>query len=263
MYVDFGTAESQKQSLSVQLDTVYHLSADGSYCIKHLPFSAGKKVLLIVTGGTGLLEQNNYRFELKQGNVVLFCPDQDYFYYQTVGGLWNFWWFEFFSDEIVLPVNRLLHMNTDFLLERQCKLCLNLLKQGKSEYAASVLACILVDLAQQLEQMPHENGKKQLLYKAQKLIQDELSTITVAGLASQIGMGERDMRLLFRKEADTSPKQYILSKKTEMACFYLKNTNKSIEEISDLLGFSSQFHFSRVFKDRFGKSPSVWCHREI
>ena len=51
---------------------------------------------------------------------------------------------------------------------------------------------------------------------------------------------------------------FILMKKSEEAARLLAYTDKSLIAISDFLGFSSQSHFSRVFKKYMGKTPSEY-----
>ena len=49
---------------------------------------------------------------------------------------------------------------------------------------------------------------------------------------------------------------FILTKKSEEATRLLAYNDKSLIAISEYLGFSSQSHFSRVFKKYTGKTPS-------
>jgi len=39
---------------------------------------------------------------------------------------------------------------------------------------------------------------------------------------------------------------------------YLKNTNMSIERISEIIGYNSSDHFSRTFKKYYNKSPQQY-----
>ena len=54
------------------------------------------------------------------------------------------------------------------------------------------------------------------------------------------------------------PMAGILTKKSEEAARLLTYTDKSLIAISDYLGFSSQSHFSRVFKKYMGRTPSEY-----
>lgn len=51
--------------------------------------------------------------------------------------------------------------------------------------------------------------------------------------------------------------------KLDYACEYLKTTNLSIKSISELIGYSSQEHFIRVFKKEFKISPTQYRKNNI
>ena len=55
-----------------------------------------------------------------------------------------------------------------------------------------------------------------------------------------------------------SPKEHIISIKTERACDLLKTTDLSVKEISYSLGFSDPLYFSRFFKAETGLSPTEY-----
>ncbi len=258
MFVDFSEVRQKEESLALKIDCVYHLEADASYQVYHKPFLSEKKVLLMVTGGNGFLSMKGKEFELKQGDVLLLCPGENDFFYRTIGERWDFWWFEFYSEDFLWEMDKCFHIKPDFLLGSQCETCITLLKQGKAGYASSALGGVLAELLYRIGRAENRDEKKELFYKAQQMIHQKLPIVTVAQVAAATGTGERELRSLFWEYAGCSPKKYIMCEKLEMACFLLKNTSKSIGEVSEELGFSSQFHFSRVFKECVGNSPSIW-----
>ena len=65
----------------------------------------------------------------------------------------------------------------------------------------------------------------------------------------------------FKKETGMTLTDYILTKKSEEAARLLAFTDKSLIAISDYLGFSSQSHFTRVFKKYIGMTPSEYRSR--
>ena len=54
---------------------------------------------------------------------------------------------------------------------------------------------------------------------------------------------------------------YIRDTRLEYAKIWLVSTEKSIQEISDLLQFCSRNYFSRVFKEKEGMSPQEYRQR--
>lgn len=59
----------------------------------------------------------------------------------------------------------------------------------------------------------------------------------------------------FKKIFNDTPAKWVMKKRLAMASELLKNTNLSIGEITNQCGFENQTHFSRLFKERTGKSP--------
>lgn len=258
MFVEFEVGEKEKENFSVSLKAAYHLQADASYRVEHEPLSQGFCVLLWVREGKGFLRNQKSEYSLKQGDILLFQPEQIPFFYGTEGEIWEFWWFEFLAKNLLLTKERIFSFKQNIFFETQCRNCLDLLKRGRMVLASSMFCGILAEISWQIESVSYIDEKKSLFVKACQLIQRELSTITVKRVAFAIGLGERELRTLFWQYYGQPPKKYIMSAKLDMACFMLKNTNKTIGEISDSIGFSSQFHFSRVFRETMGITPNCW-----
>lgn len=61
----------------------------------------------------------------------------------------------------------------------------------------------------------------------------------------------------FQRIYNTSPHQWLLTKRLEYARHLIENTGMKISDACYDSGFESVAHFSRVFKNRFGVLPSV------
>ena len=74
-------------------------------------------------------------------------------------------------------------------------------------------------------------------------------------LATLTGLSPRHFAVAFRKSMGLSPHQYILRMRIEEAKRLLAKHRLSIAEISVALGFSSQNHFTEVFRRMVGTTP--------
>ncbi len=63
---------------------------------------------------------------------------------------------------------------------------------------------------------------------------------------------------IFKEQTGTAPITYFINLKMHLASEYLYQTNKTVKEISYLLGYSNQYYFSRLFKIHIGVSPSQY-----
>ena len=88
-------------------------------------------------------------------------------------------------------------------------------------------------------------------------------TLNNSVLASQSFISEVYFRRLFTNHFGISPKQFILNLRITKAKQLLTEGFESIASISEKCGFSNQYHFCRVFKERCGITPSEYrgAHR--
>ena len=63
---------------------------------------------------------------------------------------------------------------------------------------------------------------------------------------------------IFKEETGVSPIKYVMHRKIGEVQNRLMNTNDSIQDIGEAMGFSSSCHLSSVFKKYFGISPKVY-----
>ncbi|HEY2081945.1 MAG TPA: helix-turn-helix transcriptional regulator, partial [Verrucomicrobiae bacterium] len=73
-----------------------------------------------------------------------------------------------------------------------------------------------------------------------------------------LGVGYSNLRHSFLARTGISPRQHSLNTRVQKAPDLLVNSTKSVKEIAEILGFESASHFSKQFKERIGKSPSLW-----
>ncbi|WP_197524018.1 helix-turn-helix domain-containing protein [Cupriavidus sp. USMAHM13] len=82
-------------------------------------------------------------------------------------------------------------------------------------------------------------------------------------LAAALNISRRTLYNLFREIGQT-PHAYIQSRRLRQAALRLAQdggVQRSITEVAFALGFADAAHFSRVFHERFGMSPSQWRQR--
>ena len=87
-------------------------------------------------------------------------------------------------------------------------------------------------------------------------INERLNTvISIKELASRSLMSESTFRYAFKKSVGQSPLKYINSERLKKATILLKESDISIETISDLLGFYDDAYFYKMFKKTYNCTP--------
>ena len=75
-------------------------------------------------------------------------------------------------------------------------------------------------------------------------------------IAKILHMNPSYSTMFFKKYLGVSPSEYISKRRVNMAIEYLKNTDKTMIDISGLCGFDSVSNFYKIFKKLSGKVPS-------
>lgn len=98
------------------------------------------------------------------------------------------------------------------------------------------------------------------LLAAKQCIRDQLAdpTLSCERVAVQTGISARHLARLFALE-DTQPRRFIQEKRLQLAHALLSSQQVrglDVGEVAYRHGFTSQAHFSRAFKARYGQTPS-------
>jgi AraC family transcriptional regulator, glycine betaine-responsive activator len=86
----------------------------------------------------------------------------------------------------------------------------------------------------------------------EKNLEDPLNRID---LARDAGLSTRQLERLFRKYLNRSPARYYLELRLNKARLLLVQTNMSIIDVALACGFVSASHFSKCYRDFFGRTP--------
>lgn len=81
---------------------------------------------------------------------------------------------------------------------------------------------------------------------------------SVEALAGEVGLTPSHFCRVFKQATNLTPHQFVMKTRLEKAQDMLTTTSLSIAEISESLGFNSQSHFTRAFRDFTGRPPGVW-----
>lgn len=81
------------------------------------------------------------------------------------------------------------------------------------------------------------------------------STLTTERVAKKSGYSKFYLQRIFKAYTGKSIARYIKSKRLERSISLLKNTDKKIIDIAELLGFDSKQTFIRAFKKNFLITP--------
>ncbi|MBI4979210.1 MAG: helix-turn-helix transcriptional regulator [Spirochaetes bacterium] len=80
--------------------------------------------------------------------------------------------------------------------------------------------------------------------------------VRLADVAAHAGKSASQTIRKFKRETGTTPYQYLLGRKMELAEYLLANTGLSVREVAHETGFADEQYFSRAFRSRTKQRPS-------
>lgn len=94
---------------------------------------------------------------------------------------------------------------------------------------------------------------------AVKFISDNFyKKVSLADVAEYVGLSSGYLQKLFNRERQTSVIEYLLRYRVEQSCKLLIESDKTISEISDVIGFSDIKNFHYAFKRITGITPNEY-----
>lgn len=126
-------------------------------------------------------------------------------------------------------------------------LCIHLLKR----YGAD---------QENIPQYTHGKGLSRLkLQQAMEYIHDNLDKdLSLAEISAVVSMSMYHFSRLFKQSTGFAPHQYVINCRIEKAKILLTRSEKTIDQIYQLVGFQNQSHFTNVFRKLMGTTPKVY-----
>ena len=194
-------------------------------------------------------KQNENSYVSNSSNAVILPKNATYTLHGDKEGLFpvvNFECTDLDIEEItVLPVKDYTQYIKDFRSLSNCFLHDNKkLRQFQ----------LLYNILEKLDSEQSNNPLASIIGYIETHISDP--NITNEFLAQKMGISEVYLRKLFVSHLNVTPKQYILDIRIKTAQQLLISTSKTITEISEKCGFTSVYHFCRIFKQKTSFTPT-------
>lgn len=90
-----------------------------------------------------------------------------------------------------------------------------------------------------------------------------LEGLSIKEIAEKLGVGERWLRELFKKQVGVSPQAVLTSRKLDIAKSLLDNSSLPITEIAFSSGFQSIRRFNDAFKKKFKNPPTAFRKNKL
>ena len=99
------------------------------------------------------------------------------------------------------------------------------------------------------------------LYPVITYLNDNFKDITLSTLANKFGYNKNYLGNKISKETNHTFKELLQMRKLNIACNLLQNTNLSMEQISEYVGYDNHSSLFRLFKSYLGITPTEYRKR--
>ena len=205
-------------------------------------------VLHIVGNGEGNFIENGTVHRLKKGNVFIVKPHVATNYDFNYDDNLNFCWIGFTGTyaKKLEGLSSIHTLNGDYF--EQVK---HLIDEEEILYAEPIIEIIIKIISEITS-----NTNDWLLKSVKEYIDDNYNKpISIESVAEKFSYNRTYLSNLFKKQYGQSPKEYLINKRLAEALNLILSGYK-INEVSNKVGFSNQYNFSRAFKLKYGVSPN-------
>jgi AraC family transcriptional activator of mtrCDE len=126
-----------------------------------------------------------------------------------------------------------------------------------------LIEVLLYQIEQMLKKSPIQSAQQQ---RFQTLIRNVTKQLqlpwTVSSLAGELHMSEPQFYRLCKKETNKTPMKLLTQARMDYACYLLRYTNYSLEQIADTIGYADSASFAHRFKQLYQISPGRWRNYE-
>ena len=149
-----------------------------------------------------------------------------------------------------------LSLSDDYI--RKCEL------MGGVDSIVNLQYHMVLDYTRRVERVRLGKNPSKLLMQVTNYVQHNLSRpVDVDDLAKTLFISRTHLASRFKQETGMTLTDFILGEKVEEAKRLLRYSDKSLTLIANYLGFSSQSHFTRIFKKYSGKTPREYRNLNI
>ena len=129
-------------------------------------------------------------------------------------------------------------------------------KKGRLDVMRSLLVTLLICFARGEEETAEEESRINAI--KEYIAENYKNEPTLSEISKKLGISLTYASLIFKRATAKSFRDYLIKFRIEKACDLLRTTDKTVAEISELVGYSDPAFFYKSFKKHLTLSPSEY-----
>ncbi len=249
-------------------DAGYYPKAKGHTCERKN--GCPEVIFIYCAEGNGWCEIADWRHEISKNQLLILHANTPHVYGASETKPWTIHWFHAIGSNVPFYLERLgvsrqkpvVPLGGDVQLFSLFEDVQEGLEHGFTLthliYAAHSLTHLMGLILRHKEEFwQGETTTRERIDKSIEFMKGHLrQPLTIATLAALVNLSRSHYTTLFRRVTGYAPLNYLNHLRMQRAVQLLNTTELSIKHISDQLGFSDQFYFSRAFSKLHNHSPS-------
>lgn len=242
-----------------------------SEVVTHRPKGRKDYQLLYIASGKGHFFIHGEEKTVSAGNIIIYLPDQpqEYVYYRA--DQTDVYWVHFTGNEVeeilkyynINLQNNILYIGTspDYQwLFGQMIQELQLCRPRYDELISLQLRNIFVLISRAIMSAKKfsSTSEKEVAFAMHYFRKNYNTEISIEEYSESRGLSNCWFIQCFKEITGSSPLQYILKLRISNAQSLLENTDYTITEIANMVGYTNSLYFSRLFHKYIGMSPKEY-----
>lgn len=226
------------------------------------PVKRDHYIMHYVTRGKGVFKTGKNTYEISSGDGFLIYPYEITYYKADHDHPWEYYWIAWggeFSQQLISNIkftqdNSVVHNDN---INEMIDIFQEIFKLYENEYNHYDLLGGFYSLMSNFIVTANDNN--QIINKAITFIHNHYRNIkSIEEIADHIFISRSCLYRVFMEALEKSPKQFLTDFRIQKAQELLESSTLSIDKISGNCGFKSTSHFSNIFKEKIGLSPTQY-----
>ena len=213
-------------------------------------------ILHYVLSGVGRFTVSGTTYTLHAGDIFVIRPFERIYYEADAEAPWHYVWAGF---EASVPLPEALSQDVIRCPDARA-VFLEMLEAGKLEQGRERCLCgriwLLLSMLEHMESAG-PRGSDYVLRAVNWMQTNYMNPVSISALAGELNLDRSYFSTLFRRQTGRSPQQYLTELRLEKARTLLLEYGYRPGEAAQAVGYADIFSFSRMFKRRYGVSPST------
>jgi AraC-like DNA-binding protein len=249
-------------------DAGYYPKAKGHVCVRER--GCAEDIFIYCAEGAGWCEIAGKKHEVARDQLLVIPAGTAHVYGASARRPWTIHWFHAVGTNVPFYLERLAVSKANPVVSLGGDVRLFALFEDLREglqhgftlthliYSAHSLAHLMGLILRHKEEFwPGETSVRERIEKSVEFMRGHLrEPLSVAALAALVNLSRSHYTSLFRRVTGYAPLGYLNHLRMQRAVELLNSTDWPLKHISEHLGFSDQFYFSRAFSKMHNHSPS-------